>query len=109
MRTALDPALRFHERAVRVDPLGLTMSKATNDESPSQSRDLAARIYVELVARNVEILEGSVKMTASAANLATLSLKLAEAFEQAETEAIAAKAPVTTYKLAGADIAEWSK
>jgi hypothetical protein len=71
--------------------------------------ELAYRLYVELVARNTQFAEGNVKMGASAANLATLSLKLADAFAQAEMEFIDAKAPVTTYKLGGDDIAAWSK
>jgi hypothetical protein len=73
------------------------------------SHHLAIRIYVELVARNTTIVEGSVKMAASATNLAALSLKLAEAFIEAEDQAIADKAPITTYKLEGSDIAAWLK
>ena len=71
--------------------------------------DLAVRIYIELVARNTQFVDGSVKMAASAANLATLSLKLADAFAQAEVEFTDAKAPVSTYKLGGDDIAAWMK
>ena len=71
--------------------------------------DLAVRIYVELVGRNTQITEGAVKMGASAANLAVLSLKLADAFLQSEQEAIDAKAPITTYKLQGSDIEAWLK
>lgn len=78
-------------------------------ETAAPVYDIALRIYVELVARNTEIKDGAVKMAASAASLAALSLKLAEAFVQADAEATAAKAPVTTYKLEGADIAEWTK
>ena len=78
-------------------------------ETPMSDHDIAVRIYVELVARNVQVTEGAVKMAASAPNLAALSLKLAEAFLKAEEEAIAAKAPVTTYKLEGSDIASWQK
>lgn len=71
--------------------------------------DLAMSIYVELVARNTRVEEGSVKMGASAANLATLSLKLAEAFLQAEEDAIAAKEPVKKAKLEDSDVAAWMK
>ena len=78
-------------------------------EMPDRAHELAARIYVELVARNTEVVEGAVKMAASAANLAALSLKLAEVFLRTEAEAIAAKAPVTSYTLGGDDIAKWSK
>jgi hypothetical protein len=71
--------------------------------------DVAVRIYVELVARNTVITEGAVKMGASATNLAALSLKLGEAFVQADVDATAAKAPITTYNLEGQDMAAWIK
>ena len=83
------------------------MSESKQAAAPANA--LATSIYVELVARNTEVVEGAVKMKASAANLATLSLKLADAFYVAEQEAIAARAPDTKYKLEGADIAAWSK
>ncbi|HEX5129346.1 MAG TPA: hypothetical protein VFV90_06350, partial [Usitatibacter sp.] len=72
-----------------------------------RGHDLAVRIYVELVARNTELADGKVKMAASAANVAILSLKLSEAFLEAEAEAIAAKAPVKDFKLGTEDIAKW--
>ena len=71
--------------------------------------DLAMRIYVELIGRNTQVTENGVTMSASAVNLAALSLKLAETFEKSAEEAEAAKAPVTTYKLEGSDIAAWTK
>jgi hypothetical protein len=73
------------------------------------SHALAERIYVELIGRHTEVMQGSVKMAASATNLAVLSLKLADAFFQAQAGAIAAKEPPKDYKLQGADIASWSK
>ena len=85
------------------------MSSGEKKEPATPVHDIAVRIYVELVSRNTQVSEGAVKMGASAANLAALSLKLAEAFVLAEDEAIAAKAPITTYKLEGSDIAEWIK
>ena len=76
---------------------------------PAQVHDLAVSIYVELVARNTQINEGAVKMGASAANLASLSLKLAEAFVQAEEDATAAREPVKKAKLEDSDVAAWMK
>ena len=70
--------------------------------------DLATRIYVELVARNVDLSSGSVKMAVTPANMAILSVRLSEAFLQAEAEASAARAPVKTYQVATDDIAKWS-
>ena len=82
---------------------------AESKPSADRSHELATRIYVELVARNTEVVEGSVKMAASAANIAKLSLQLSEAFLRAEAEGIAAKEPVKDYKLGGDDIAKWMK
>ena len=73
------------------------------------SPDLAQLIYVELVSRNTQLEEGSVKLAASAANMATLSIKLAEAFFQAQAQAIAAREPVKNYKLGADDIASWGE
>jgi hypothetical protein len=71
--------------------------------------EIAIQIYVELVARNTQVNEGAVKMGASAANLASLSLKLAEAFVQAEEDATAAREPVKKAKLEDSDVAAWMK
>lgn len=79
------------------------------EQKPDPAHDLATRIYVELVSRNTQLEEGSVKLAASAANMATLSIKLAEAFFQAEAQAAAAKEPVKDYKLGASDIAAWTK
>jgi hypothetical protein len=80
------------------------------DKKPAAPvHDLAVRIYVELVARNTQVNEGAVKMGASAANLASLSLKLADAFIQAEEDATAAREPVKKAKLEDSDVAAWMK
>jgi hypothetical protein len=85
------------------------MSGPEPKETHASVHDIAVRIYVELCARNTQVTEGAVKMVASAANLAALSLKLAEAFIKSEEDFAAAKAPDTTYKLGGDDIAAWMK
>jgi hypothetical protein len=85
------------------------MTAMEKKPTAAPAHDLAMRIYVELIGRNTQISDTGVKMNSSAANIAALSLRLAEAFEKAGNEADAAKAPVTAYKVEGADIAEWSK
>jgi len=75
----------------------------------NQAHDIAVKIYVELVSRNTELAEGSVKLAASAANMATLSIKLAEAFLEVEAAAILAREPVKNYKVDSDDIAKWTK
>ena len=86
----------------------MSEKKKAVDDVNAPVNELAVRIYIELVARNTQITEGAVKMAASAENLAMLSLKLAETFVSVEQQAIAAKAPVTSYKLEGSDIASWT-
>ena len=79
-------------------------------QSPEgRAHEIAMRIYVELVARNTEITHESVKLAASATNIANLALKLSDAFLIAEAEAILAKEPVKGHTLQGDDIAKWSK
>ena len=87
----------------------MSTKEADAKHDADRVHDLATRIYVELVARNVEVAAGAVKMTASAANLAALSIKLSEAFHEAEAQAILAREPVKDYKLGGDDIAKWMK
>jgi hypothetical protein len=87
----------------------MTVSEKKDPDAIPPPRELAVQIYIELVARNVQIVDGQVKMAASPANLASLSLKLAEAFVTTDAETTAAKAPVTTYKVSGDDIAAWMK
>jgi len=82
---------------------------ATDAKMEAQAHDIAVRIYVELVARNTEIHQDSVKLTASAANMAMLSLRLSDAFMQAEAEALVQKEPKKAHALQGEDIASWMK
>ncbi|HYC37842.1 MAG TPA: hypothetical protein VEC19_15545 [Usitatibacter sp.] len=72
-------------------------------------RELASKIYVELVARGADITESSVKMAASPENLAKLSFRFAEVFYGTELELDAARKPKTKFTLDASNIAEWSK
>lgn len=78
-------------------------------EDTDRMRELAMRIYVELVARNTELADGSVKMSATASNIATLSFRLSEAFLTSEAEAVSARQPRKGYQLGAEDIAKWSR
>jgi hypothetical protein len=77
-------------------------------ELPVPPDMLAMQIYIELISRNTQVSEGAVKLSASATNLAALALKLADVFAQVREQVEAAKAPITTYKLEGSDIADWT-
>ena len=74
-----------------------------------QTRELASRIYVDLVVRSTNVADTAVKMEAAPANLAKLSFKLAEAFNAVERELNEASLPKNQdYKVDIASIASWS-
>ena len=80
------------------------------EPKPLPSKEIASRIYVDLVGRNVAVSEGAVKMPVSADNLAKLSFKLADAFLAVEAELNAANLPKNpNFKPGVDDIAAWSK
>lgn len=79
------------------------------DNVDERAQGLAMRIYVELVARNTEVSQDAVKLAASASNIAKLSLRLTEAFLEAEEAQKTEKAPATATALLGDDILKWSK
>jgi hypothetical protein len=81
----------------------------TKQTDAGRTQVLAMQIYVQLVVRNTEVTEGAVKMSASAENLATLSLRLSEAFIKTEAEAILAKEPVKNFAPGSEDFAKWTK
>ena len=73
-------------------------------------RELASRIYVDLVTGAVSVSESGVKISTSAENLAKLSFQLAEAFQNIEDQLNADNLPKNTgFKLDVTDIASWSK
>jgi hypothetical protein len=73
-------------------------------------RELATRIYVDLVTDAVSFTENAVKMAASAENIAQLSFQLAEAFQTVEDGLNSANLPKNSgFKLDVADIAQWMK
>jgi hypothetical protein len=70
------------------------MSSSSHAAVPADPlRELAVRIYVELVCRSVTLTDTSAKMTANPDNVAKVSFKLAEAFDRAERELKAASMP----------------
>lgn len=73
-------------------------------------RELATRIYVDLVVRAAEVAGTSVKMQAAPDNLARLSFKLAAAFDGVERELNEASLPKNQdFKVDVDSIASWSK
>lgn len=73
-------------------------------------RDLASRIYAELVVRAVTVSESSARMSASPDGLAKLSFQLAEVFQAVEDDLNSANLPKNVgFKVGSDDIAAWSK
>ena len=83
----------------------------TNEPAVSaQVRELASRIYVDLVVRAAEVAGTAVKMQAAPDNLARLSFKLAGAFDGIERELNEASMPKNqNFKVDAASIASWTK
>lgn len=76
-------------------------------------REAALKIYVELVARNVQITPERVAMGTSAENLARLAFKLSEAFEQVQDDLNAENVEATrkreSFTIGVNDLAAWNK
>jgi hypothetical protein len=76
-------------------------------------REAALKIYVELVARNVQITPERVAMGTSAENLARLAFKLSEAFEQVQESLNAENVEATrkreSFTIGVSDLAAWNK
>jgi hypothetical protein len=56
-------------------------------------RDLASRIYVELVCRNIVVTENAAQVKSNPENLARISFKLAETFQRVDVELKAPSMP----------------
>lgn len=81
------------------------MSAQTPVPPADPIRDLAVRIYVDLICRNVTVADNAVKITSNPENLAKISFKLAEAFQRAEHELRAALMPKNQeFDLKGTDL-----
>lgn len=75
-----------------------------------ETKDLAEKLYVELMGRNIAFAENSVKTTVSAENVAKLSFILAETFLRMQDDLNADNLPKDpTFKLGADDIAGWMK
>ncbi len=56
-------------------------------------RELAAKIYVELVCRNVVVTDSAAQIKSNPENLARISFKLAETFQRVDVELKAPSMP----------------
>jgi hypothetical protein len=75
-----------------------------------ETREVAMKIYTDLIARNLTVDASGVKTSVSPENLAQLSYKLAAVFLQVHETLNEANMPKNTgYTLDGNDIAAWMK
>ncbi len=77
-------------------------------EAMNPVQNLAARLYLEMVTRNLQFVDGNVKMSANPSTLATVSLKLSAAFFETEAASVdAAAAAKKEMKISGPDVGSW--
>jgi hypothetical protein len=70
--------------------------------------DLAARIYIDLICRNVVVTESAAQIKSNPENLARISFKLAEAFLRITAEVRGSNAPKNqAFEVQDADLASW--
>lgn len=75
-----------------------------------QERDLAIRIFVEFVARDVQKIDNVGKSTSNPEELAKLSFQLAEAFQKVDSKLSGVRDPnAPKYEFGDADLASWNK
>ena len=86
------------------------MSSPARPPAGPGTQDLASRIYVELVGRAFLRTDNAASIKPEPAELAKLSLQLAEIFRRTEAAVNAAAGPQNIgYKVDLADMAKWEK
>ena len=72
-------------------------------------RDLAAKIYIELICRNVVVTENAAQIKSNPESLAKISFKLAETFQRVGVEVKAPSLPKNQeFEMKVADISDWN-
>ena len=75
-----------------------------------ETKDLAEKLYVELMSRNIVFADNAVKTAVSSENVAKLCFILAETFLHVQDDLNADNLPKDpTFKLGAEDIAGWMK
>jgi len=72
-------------------------------------RDLASRIFVELICRNIVVTDSAAQIKSNPENLARISFKLAETFQRVDVELKAPSLPKNQeYDMRAASLPGWS-
>ena len=84
------------------------MSANPKQAAENATIDLAARIYIELICRNVVATEGAAQIKSNPENLARISFKLAEVFQRVTGEVKSSSAPKNQeFEVQSADLTNW--
>ncbi|MGQ0578131.1 MAG: hypothetical protein ACT4PQ_04380 [Betaproteobacteria bacterium] len=85
------------------------MSAPAPSPSADPVRNLAAKIYIELICRNVVVTENAAQIKANPESLAKISYKLAEVFQRVGVEIKAPSQPKNQeFDMKVADISGWN-
>ena len=88
--------------------IGSVMSAPTPVRPADPVRDLAAKIYIELVCRNVVVTESAAQIKSNPENLARISFKLADTFQRVDVELKAPSMPKNQeYDMKAASLPGW--
>jgi hypothetical protein len=72
-------------------------------------RSLAAKIYIELICRNVVVIDNAAQIKSNPESLAKISFKLAEVFQRVGVEVKAPSLPKNQeFDMSAADISGWN-
>ena len=85
------------------------MSSHAKQSSRDLVADLAAKIYMELICRNVVVTDSAAQIKANPENLAKISVKLAEAFQRVSAALTQESGPKNQgFDMQGIDLASWN-
>ncbi len=85
------------------------MSAPTKEPARDGLSDLAAKIYMELICRNVVVTESAAQIKSNPENLAKISFKLAEAFQRVEADVRGGGAPKNqNFDVNDVDLSNWN-
>ena len=84
------------------------MTSSLKEPAKDPVTDLAAKIYMELVCRNIVVTENAAQFKSNPENLARISFKLAEAFQRVTADVKGSKAPKNqAFEVKDVDLASW--
>jgi len=85
------------------------MAAPASSPNSDPLRDLAAKIYIELICRNVVVTENAAQIKSNPESLARISFKLAETFQRVGVEIKAPSLPKNQeFDMKIADISDWN-